>query len=135
MAAIDSPRCILGERDVNKPLFTKPPSTGSSPSKLASFSHNNALCENTLDVGKFSQVLLSPKIHEASPSGGRKRGAECLENVQDGPPRKQAVIDLPQDSYYGTPPRTGDEESHHIQNRGYNHRVSAAATRIAVGIP
>jgi hypothetical protein len=142
MAAIDSPRLILGERDVNKPLFTKP-STSSSPSKLASFSHNNALHENTLDVGKLSQVLLSTKVHEASPSptsvkslsGGWKRGADCLEDVQDGPPRKQAVIGLPQDSYDGTPPGTGDEESHLLQNRGYDHRVNAAAARIAVGIP
>lgn len=143
MAAIDSPRRILGERDVNKLLFTKPLSTSSSPSKLASFSHNNALHENTLDVGKLSQVLLSPKMHEASPSStsvnspsaGRKRGSDCLEDVQDGLPRKQAVIGLSQDSHDGTPLRTDDDESRHLQSSVRDHRVNAAAAKIAASIP
>jgi hypothetical protein len=143
MAAIASPRRILGERDVNKPPLPKPPSTGSSPKKLASFSHNNALHGNTRDVRKFSQVLLSTKMHEASasstsvnsPSGGRKRGADCLEDVQDSPPRKQAVIGLPQDSYDGTPQRTGNDESRHLQSHVYDHHVNSAAAQIAVGSP
>jgi hypothetical protein len=137
MAAIDSPRRILGERDVNKPS-----STANSPSKPASFSHNNSLHEKTLGLGKLSQVLLSPKVHEASPSrasinspsGSRKRGADCLEDIQDGPPQEQAVIGIPQDSYDGTPPRTDDDESRHFQSRVYDHRVNAAAAQIAVSI-
>lgn len=144
MAATDSPRRILGERDVNKPLFTKPTSTTTSPSKPASFSHNNALHEKTLDLGKLSQVLLSPKVHEASsspspapvnsPSGGRKRGADCLKDIQDGPPQKQTAIGLPQDSYDGTLPRTGGDESRHVQSRVSEHRVNPVAAQIAVSI-
>jgi hypothetical protein len=143
MAAIDSPRRILGERDVNKPLFTRPSPTTSSPSKLASFSPNNALHEKTLDLGKLSQVLLSPKMHEVSPypasinspSGRRKRGTACLEDVQDGPPRKHAVIGLPQDSCDGDQPRTGNGESGPLQSRVEDRHVKAAAAEASVSIP
>jgi hypothetical protein len=137
MAALDSPRRILGERDVNKPS-----STGSSPSKLASFPHNNALYERTLDLGKPSHALLSPKMHDAppspasvsSPSGNRKRGAACLGNAQDGPPRKQAVIGLSQDNCDDNRPRAGDSKTHSRKSLVDDRRVRAAVVGAAVSI-
>jgi hypothetical protein len=136
MAATDSPRRILGERDVNKP------STSSSPSKLASFPHNNAFYERALDLGKLSHALLSPKMHDAppspasvsSPSGNRKRGAACLGDAQDSPPRKQAVIGLPQDNSDDNRQRAGGSRTHSRKSPVDDRCVRAAAAGAAVSI-
>jgi hypothetical protein len=136
MAAIESPRRILGDRDVNKPLLPKQLSATSPSGKLISVSPNNAVHEKSLEMGKLAQILLSPKMQDVSsvsvtsPSGGRKRGAACLEEAQDGPPRKQAVVGLPTDGHDGAQSREIDHESRPARGEETASRGVAVSTSI-----
>lgn len=138
MVAIESPRRILGDRDVNKPLLPKQSIVASSPRKLASFSSSIVVHEKSLDLGNFAQVLLSPKMQDSSsasvisPSSGMKRGVASLEDAQDGPRRKQAVVALPRDDSPEAQSKGVDCESRPPQSAGTGGLVGTAPREAVV---
>lgn len=109
MAAIDSPRRILGDRDVNKPVFKSPSAIKASPLNPSPFLIKPGLRENGLNMGHLAKVLLCPEVSAevgpTSPLSDKKRGLRFVEDAEDRPLRKQAAREDANERATGTSKR------------------------------
>jgi hypothetical protein len=127
MATTDSPRRVLGERDVNKsllaaPLFTTSPKKPSSAVAIAI----SATRDKAMEAEQLSKALLSPrmdKVAPMSPSSARKRNASCMEDVRDGSPRKQVAVEILADENVVVEQKNVDTVSRSVQTGDLNVRV------------